>query len=811
MPKNIYLQHLHSQTLGQKIKIQKVPADVIYSNSKTKDHQVALNCIQTLDSNNFAKIFHGDLALETLRKLAKLYEESEGNYRFQPYVDRNGKETLLTDDIHLFGGVEVIMRTLFHPTVDVKKPSKHVSNDMQLKIQCLCLDILNNLSAASQRIAKFVGQYEFLFKYLFNTMEHDITFVAASTLLEELLAANRKIIDLSSIKNLHTLVSNLTDEHFPGFCRILSSTVADIDLTEERSTLIAQDKEDKSRFKERALVEQNQGVLLGFPEFLLKMVKLASRPVPRRVNNYYVLNSNPAPQYLFPSIEEVHEQLASISQSINNSSNGATGSSSNSGASNIFSSSFASSSSSSQRSNSNVSSPSTSLQISPSSSSTSQQDRAAQARETIRPMINFQVSLMQEIMHKVEVLYVLTLFLCGKSKKEVQCKLGELKFIPVLGELFDKLSWNTDSDERFPRFNHPDSEESDYSPENALKIQFLRFIHSFCDHNEKRYLLLSAREIQEMKDLCSKCATPKPTSLDKSKSKYRCQGTKGIMSKIIETLTKTNPNNALRFWLSRAIEGFLRGAVSAPDQHFLMNRGLIKHLVEHIVNDDTKSKEIIQSSFDLLGELMKFNSAGFQNFNDAVENEQQFEKFLSVMTSNVVDSNMFIRSAVLSHEKFVSDGTNLKCRLGNTIKKWEHKIYLMYKLVTAISVDSLTQENVSCLNTTLIFLMFAYNHGQLDKYLQAFLTEEQAQKHPGLILSNLYELLRFWRNHYLSRKKDCEQLEQSSSISFDQWRLVVDVMLNEDKNKRTSILYYLTPHHRSSMRFCAVDFPCRDV
>ena len=71
----------------------------------------------------------------------------------------------------------------------------------------------------------------------------------------------------------------------------------------------------------------------------------------------------------------------------------------------------------------------------------------------------------------------------------------------------------------------------------------------------------------------------------------------------------------------------------------------------------------------------------------------QFEKFLSVMTSNVVDSNMFIRSAVLSHEKFVSAGTNLKCQLGNMIKKWEHKIYLMYKLVTAISVDSLTQVN----------------------------------------------------------------------------------------------------------------------
>lgn len=240
-----------------------------------------------------------------------------------------------------------------------------------------------------------------------------------------------------------------------------------------------------------------------------------------------------------------------------------------------------------------------------------------------------------------------------------------------------------------------------------------------------------------------------------------------------------------------------------------MERGLVKHLVQHITDRDTKSKEIIQSSFDLLGELMKFNSTGFQHFNDAIESDEQFETFLSVMTSNVVDSNMFIRSAVLSHDRFASAGTNTKCKLGNLIRKWEHKIYLMYKLITSISVDSLTQENVSCLNTTLIFLMFAHNHGQLDKYLQAFLLEEEAQKHPGLILSNLYDLLCFWRDHYLSRKKDCEQLEQSSSISFTRWQQVVDVMLNEDFSKRTSIVHYLKPHLRNKMRFRGVEYLSR--
>jgi fatty acid/phospholipid biosynthesis enzyme len=31
-----------------------------------------------------------------------------------------------------------------------------------------------------------------------------------------------------------------------------------------------------------------------------------------------------------------------------------------------------------------------------------------------------------------------------------------------------------------------------------------------------------------------------------------------------------------------------------------------------------KTKEVVQSSFDLLGELMKFNYVGFKEFNDII-------------------------------------------------------------------------------------------------------------------------------------------------------------------------------------------------
>lgn len=74
----------------------------------------------------------------------------------------------------------------------------------------------------------------------------------------------------------------------------------------------------------------------------------------------------------------------------------------------------------------------------------------------------------------------------------------------------------------------------------------------------------------------------------------------------------------LRFWLSRAIEGFLRGKASYADQIFLIKHGLLKLLVNHICSKEMKTKEDLQSSFDLLGELMKFNYTAFQEFNESI-------------------------------------------------------------------------------------------------------------------------------------------------------------------------------------------------
>ena len=44
--------------------------------------------------------------------------------------------------------------------------------------------------------------------------------------------------------------------------------------------------------------------------------------------------------------------------------------------------------------------------------------------------------------------------------------------------------------------------------------------------------------------------------------------------------------------------------------------------MDHITSDELKPKEILQSSFDLLGELMKFNPFAFKRFDQVISDKQ---------------------------------------------------------------------------------------------------------------------------------------------------------------------------------------------
>ncbi|XP_064640748.1 short transient receptor potential channel 4-associated protein-like isoform X2 [Lineus longissimus] len=412
------------------------------------------------------------------------------------------------------------------------------------------------------------------------------------------------------------------------------------------------------------------------------------------------------------------------------------------------------------------------------------------------------IRISNDLVQRVQVIYVIGLFLVGKHRKKIQRKLAELKLIPGLNELFDHFIWKCQSHRSSDRLRlRGHSTSCECSPEVALKIQFLRLVHAFCDHSEFKHLLLTKSELNEIKKINEKAGALKVANLDDTQKDLMCKGRKGLLSKIVDVMKKEPTASTFRFWLARAVESYLRGTTSYCDQMFLLRRGLLQHVAGNIVEHDIRPKEILQSSFDLLGELIKFNISAFKTFDKILDSDQKFNKFINTINNNLVDSNMFIRSLMLSYEHFMSspgehnDYAVQESRLLKYIGAFDRQLDYLHKLINTVNVEELTQENVSCLNTTLVFLMFANQKCELPGYLKGLRDEKFVTVHEKkgslVLMKNFRGLLIFWQDHYLHKDKDCSALERSSRISFDYWKATVSTLVSQDRDKDTAIIFYL--------------------
>lgn len=90
---------------------------------------------------------------------------------------------------------------------------------------------------------------------------------------------------------------------------------------------------------------------------------------------------------------------------------------------------------------------------------------------------------------------------------------------------------------------------------------------------------------------------------------------------------------------------------------------------------------------------------------------------------------------------------------------WHPKAADMYPVHLLLTL----QENVSCLNTSLVILMLARRKERLPLYLRLLQRMEHSKKYPGFLLNNFHNLLRFWQQHYLHKDKDSTCLENVSA------------------------------------------------
>ena len=78
---------------------------------------------------------------------------------------------------------------------------------------------------------------------------------------------------------------------------------------------------------------------------------------------------------------------------------------------------------------------------------------------------------------------------------------------------------------------------------------------------------------------------------------------------------------------------------------------LLRHLVDEVRAEGHKLSGSLQGNFDLLGESLKFNRPGLRSF-DALLPPERFVALSKVVIANLVDSNVFVRSLLLSVHRF---------------------------------------------------------------------------------------------------------------------------------------------------------------
>ncbi|KAK1799682.1 hypothetical protein P4O66_006220, partial [Electrophorus voltai] len=629
----------------------------------------------------------------------------------------------------LFGGVDLLVDILMRPTLTSMKKNK--MNDDLVKD---CLSVLYNCCICTEGVTKSLAARDDFVFFLFTLMTNKKIFLQTATLIEDILGVKKEMIQLDGIPNLPGLVQSFDQQQLANFCRILSVTISEPDVgNDDKHTLLAKNAQQK-RNTSPSRAEHNQVTLLNIPGFIERLCKLATRKVSEAtgVSNF---------------LQELEEWYTWLDNAL------------------VLDALV-------QMATDEVE-----------QSSTESSDESTLATAPLRHRLPQSMKVVNEIMHKVEVLYVLCVLLMGRQRNQVHKMLAEFRLIPGLNSLFDKLIWR-----KYTAANHVvhgQNENCDCSPEISFKIQFLRLLQSFSDHHENKYLLLNSQELNELSAISLKANIPEVDALVNTDRSLVCDGKKGLLTRLLTVMKREPPDSSFRFWQARAVESFLRGATSYADQMFLLKRGLLEHILFCIIDSGCRSRDVLQSYFDLLGELMKFNVDAFKRFNKYVNTEEKFQAFLSQIDSSLVDSNMLLRCIVLSLDRFENLAEDVRvvevlseCFLLSFMARVENRLSFLFRLINIINVQTLTQasfhcqytalflslqnfhsENVSCLNTSLVVLMLARRRGKLPFYLSALREKERAEKYPGCLLNNFHQLLRFWQHHYLNKDKDSTCLE----------------------------------------------------
>ncbi|KUF80615.1 Short transient receptor potential channel 4-associated protein [Phytophthora nicotianae] len=680
------------------------------------------------------------------------------------------------------------IRTLWETPVPVTIAPAKSGTDASLRKHALndTMAILRELCYFSVNLAVQLCDKDGLVVYLFQLMGDVRFFDNASGLVEEILAVRDEAFDLTRVPNFHTVMQSLSSRQLAFFCRVLALVVfepEDRRLLETAKVIKSLEllKLRRNRMmRADNIVDRNHALIFNSPLILQRLLRVLQVQ-----NFYFALNPvyEPFSSELATSAEFAtllyhtsdRSDWDTIDRLVTHPALGSSGDLTilhrHHQARAAANSATGDANSSSSHQHQHPFSVETAILRDLIFRNRSPDQRAREDAEA-------QVIMKSIVLapYRVEVLFVLCTLLNGKRKVDFQERLAEMGLVKTLNLMFDKFQWNTTVTPN-PAHEPLHGPGCDCSLDASLKIQFLRLIHNFCDRdysdNTSKLLLLSEQEIQLMNEGGST-----PINLD--------HPDKGLLSKIIHALIEQPVDSIYRFWLASCVEAFLRRAAPS-EQLFVARTPLLQALITEILSGGAyRSQGSFQSAFDLLGEMTKGNRETLQLFHGLLSNTQ-FAAFMEVVILNLVDSNVFIRSMLLSSEKFAKQPESGTFGMADDYEMDRMSEFLTVNLVrllrdlmTIVTMDDINHENICCLNTAIVILVFQHRRKRLPAILEALRDHEDVSGKQGYVCDNFRGLLWFWIQYYTPRGRDRLGLEHSSEVKFEEWRHVVSLLCADD-------------------------------
>jgi Trpc4-associated protein len=590
--------------------------------------------------------------------------------------------------------------------------------------------ILRELAAVSPSAASELANSRAFVLMVFECMAENMLFMEASSLIEELVAVSGVFIDLTTIPNIESLFMRLLPNNAACMCRLVGLLLFDPEnRLETRASALKADSLVQQRLRTaqldsvQTICDRNVALLMRIPEFLHRLCTLVIHKMPVVV-----------PMMGMGNMQII--RLLGVAQLAH-----------------LFS---------------------------PPVEPTWRRVPENIDTEPIGSTEHYDSNDLQLLTQRVEVLFVICTLLQSKRKLDVQRHFVDGKLIESLVHMMRRISWNHPPPVLSPmhQLHGPNCE---CNPESSFRIQLLQLIMNLCEVDSEsaslKALLLTREEcvaVQRGMD----AGDFNGRDLAKVSTASR-----GLMHLILIEFVNPVLEKNYRYWMSSVIESFLRGSV-ALHQAMVVQAGLLSYVSQNILDETSQGVHGLQSSFDLLGEIIKFNPALVLQL-EVTLGRDGIDNLTRICSSHLVESNMFLRSLLLTWrcaqaavlapnhpQVFAAQNVDMRfcsaaaaSAASGRLEKgmlctWlcREEINIMFDLMTSVKEQDINTENICVFNTTLCMLMFKRLDNSLAQALQDICQHETMNGVAGCATGNYRTLLHFWRRYYVLKGRDSSML-----------------------------------------------------